>query len=90
MTDKVYIVTVDDAEATMIISLHRTMEGALESWNKKRLELIETAQSYIDEEESWDKDMWLRIKCSLEETDPEKIHGWPHDTPHITEYEVVD
>ena len=45
MTDKVYIVTVDDAEATMIISLHRTMEGALESWNKKRLELIETAQS---------------------------------------------
>lgn len=39
---KIYLVGISDPETNTIISVHKTYEGALKSWNKERLELIKS------------------------------------------------
>jgi hypothetical protein len=85
---KIYVVTVNDCESTSIRHIHKTMEGALETWNCTRLELIEDCKRALERHPR--DEMYQRMVCCLEDTNPQTIDNWPHDTPNITEYELED
>jgi len=90
----VYVVTISDCEATEIVSIHQTMEGALTAWNEARLSLIEGFRGmldYCEKDNSFDGgEMYKRMICCLEETRPEKINNYPHEAPYITGYDLEE
>jgi hypothetical protein len=97
MPNKVFIVSVEDCESSSIVSVHHTREGALKSWNFARLRLIEQYKQMVkalSEKETkyaWDKDdMYVRMIRNLECEDPDTINNYPHETPCIDGYTVVE
>lgn len=91
---KVFVVSVSDAEASRVVSIHETYEGALKAWNEERLRLIkdyERFKSYqIVRGNSHDYDnMWNENIRNLQCEDPEKIDDYLQDAPYITEYDVL-
>ncbi len=85
----VYVVGHDGPEHNEIRSIHESSEGALNAWNKLRLELLKQAKSFL-ERETKSKDMWERMVENLSVEDPEKIDNYPHETPYIRVYEVEE
>lgn len=90
----VFVVGVSDAEANHIVSIHKTYEGALNTWNKVREELIKTAKEmkfynvsrgYCH---SYDSDINKDIDA-LQCDDPTKIDNYPQDTPYINKYKIL-
>lgn len=91
---KVFVVSISDAEANTIISIHETYEGALKVWDNERLRLIKEVKRlksfWVVRGHSHDYDNMLNKDIeNLQCEDPEKIYNFPQDTPHITEYEVL-
>lgn len=90
----VFVVGVSDAEANNIVSLHETYEGALETWNKERKELIKLYKKmkFMNVSRGWsheyDNNYNRHIDALLCE-DPTKIDNYPLDTPYITEYKIL-
>ena len=88
---RIFVVGDSGPEHNNVISIHRTYEGALKAWNRRRLELIEEAQSYLKSMTSEsEKEMYERIIKNLSCEDPEKINNSPHETPYIREWEVKE
>ena len=97
MCDKVYIVTVSDCESSWIVSVHKTMEGTRRAWEVERVNLIAEYKHMIEalnEKETdydWNHDeMYIRMIENLQCSDPEEIDNYPHETPNILTYEVVE
>lgn len=86
---KVYVVGDHGPEHNSIRSIHKTYDGALKTWEVLRLELLEDAKSALKADKH-DPEMWQRIVDNLSCQDPEKIDNYPHETPFIKEYEVLE
>ena len=94
-TKLVYVVGISDAEANSIVSIHRTYEGALKSWNKERIRLIKVYKQskYISVVRGWSHDFDNGDNIEIENLsceDPEKIDNYPQETPYISTYELLD
>jgi hypothetical protein len=89
---EVFVVTISDAESTMIVSIHETYEGAYNSWNKERIDIINGLEKVVGalqrkEHYNWQKDeMYTRMFKNLSCEDPVKIDNHPHETPEILTY----
>ncbi|MBS3147909.1 hypothetical protein J4219_03420 [Candidatus Woesearchaeota archaeon] len=88
---RIFVVGDSGPEHNNVISIHRTYEGALKAWNRRRLELIEEAQSYLKSMTSEsEKEMYERIIKNLSCEDPERIDNYPQETPYITEKKLQE
>jgi len=91
----VYVVETGDCESSWIISIHKTREKALVTWNEQRIELIRRAKEMLEfcktaGEHACSVGTYEREIENLSETDPEKIDNYPHDCVHLTEHELED
>jgi len=91
----VFIVGVSDAEANRVVSIHKTYDGALKSWNKERKELIKlykrmkfmsVSRGYSHEYDNGDNKNIENLSCE----DPKVIDNYPLDTPYISEFELEE
>ncbi len=89
----VFVVGISDAEANIIVSIHKTYEGALKIWNKERKELIKlhkkmkfisVSHGYSHEYDNGYNRNIENLSCE----DPKTIDNYPLDTPYITEFEL--
>ena len=88
---RIFVVGDSGPEHNNVISIHRTYEGALKAWNRRRLELIEEAQSYLKSMTSEsEKEMYERIIKNLSCEDPERIDNYPQETQNITEKKLQE
>jgi len=89
---KVYLVGHSGPEHNLIISVHRTREGALKAWNRIRINLKrEAAEGYAywkpkGESVSIYEGMIKNLSCK----DPALINNYPWETPYIDERELED
>lgn len=91
----IFVVEVCDAEATSIVSIHKTYEGALKSWNKKREELLkdfkrmkfwQVSRGWTHEYDSDYNKLIENLSCE----NPEEIDNYPHDTPYIRKFNLEE
>jgi hypothetical protein len=95
---KVYLVGEKYAEGNYIDSIHKTYNGAVKEWDKKRIEMLKDRQESLKRQkiETNDEknDSYIRILKqvikSLKEKDPNKIDCWPHPEPYIQEMELLE
>lgn len=88
---EVFIVGHHGPEHNHIESAHQTYEGALNAWNKLRLELIERVKEMSEfcQKEGYNdnyKEMIEKLSCE----DPDKIDNYPQETPYIQKWEVKE
>ena len=86
---KVYVVGSHGPEENNIHSIHFTYEGAFKEWNVLRINLLKRAKLFI-KESKYSKEMYGRMIKNLSCEDPEKIDNYPHETPYIHQYEIVE
>ncbi|MFA4819745.1 MAG: hypothetical protein WC613_02180 [Candidatus Aenigmatarchaeota archaeon] len=86
---KIYIVGDHGPEHNSIHSVHKTREGALKAWNRRRLYLLREARQFL-KGSKYGKDMWKEIIKNLSCKDPKKIDNYPQETPYIQEMEVKE
>ena len=85
----VYIVGIESPDSGGVSSAHKTLQGALKSWNKLRKELLNKAKYYLKNSNSKDsKDMFGEIVKNLSCEDYKLIDNYPHETPCIREYKL--
>lgn len=87
---KVYLVGHNGPEHNSVISIHKTKEGALKSWNEIRKELLNDAKKSLKRADKAIKEMYERMVKNLSCTDPKKIDNYPQETPYIQEKEIQD
>jgi len=90
---KIFIVGDYGPEHYTIISIHKTKEGALKTWNKHRLELLEQAKESLErnkKDHQEIREMYERMVKNLSEEDPETIDNGAHNTPFLQEYKVEE
>ena len=89
---KVYVVGQKGVDHNMIMSIHKTYEGALKSWHKLRLILLKDARNTLRRYESGKderhKKMHQKMVKNLSCKDPDKIDNGPHETPYILEWDL--
>ena len=85
---KIYIVGDSGPEHNSIFSIHETYKGALKSWNKLRIDLLNKAKYSLKKNHKWSRDMYMEMIKNLSCTDPEKIDNYPQETPYIREYKL--
>lgn len=86
---KAYLVGDCGPEHNNVYSVHKTYKGALQAWNKRRLELLHEAKSFLKSSNVM-KSMWQEMVKSLSCKDPKKIDNYPHETPYIQAYDVEE
>lgn len=88
----VWLVGITNAEEWDVQYVCSTKEKALKRWDEVRKSIIRQYSGFLDHEEKYIPDSFLRIvqRCliNLKETDPEKMDNYPQDQPHIVEMEV--
>lgn len=88
---KIYIFGEWGPESNTVISVHKTREGAMKAWEKKRLIMLEDAKDYMKSRPEGKK-MYAEMVKVYSCKDPDKMQrlsSWC-DTPYIQEKEVVD
>jgi len=89
---KVYIVTIDDVEGTAIKAVCATKEIAVKILFEERDNLIKGYKEQIKyfKKEYPNDDMYEKMVENLSHDDYENWRNYPHDVPHIREFEVID
>lgn len=88
---KVYLVGDHGPEHNFVISVHKTMGGALKAFQARRLKLLEEAKEGLKREaDGCMKEMYEEIVTKLSETNPDKIDNYPQETPYIREMDVLE
>jgi len=89
---KIYLVGIRDADGSTIYHACLSKETALIRWNELRLQIIKDVSEKIDYFKSKDQEMfcdvYYRILDAMQETDPNKMRGFPHEEPFINEMEA--
>ena len=84
----VYVVGDYGPEHNNIVSIHKSYEGALKSWEQLRRELTQKAKYYLKNPDKFSKKMFSEIVKNLSCKDPKLIDNYPHETPYIYEKEL--
>jgi hypothetical protein len=87
---KVYIVGDRGPEHNSVLSIHKNYRGALNAWNKLRLNLLNKAKKFLKNSDKLDKDMYDEMVRNLSCKDPKKIDNYPQETPYISEYKLEE
>ena len=96
---KVWLVGVYDAEGNEVEFVCSTHEKALEKFHELRKGLIEQyRESILLNDDTKDRDidmscfnkMYEKMIDRLQEEDPSLIDNYPHDTPYVSEREVIE
>lgn len=75
----VYIVGISDNEFNKVYNLHSTYEGALKSWNRIRLELLDDIKRMKELGYEGYEEQISNLSCE----DPLKINNGINETPYI-------
>ncbi len=87
---KVYIVGDCGPEHNSIISIHKSYNNALKTWNKLRLELLNRAKYSLKNSDKDSEEIYKEMVKNLSCKDPKKIDNYPHETPYINEYKLKE
>jgi len=90
MKEKVYLVGYCGPESNNVCYVCKTKEKALKRFNEIRKDFLKDAKkmkNFVTKKFGFDE-MWNRIIKNLQETDPDKIDNYPHETPYIQEMEL--
>jgi len=91
----VYIVGDYGPEHTFIKSVHGSRKGALKAWNEHRLLLKNSAKEWLKRCQKTGRDNCMieileREIKNLSCKSPKEISNYPHDTPFLWKYELLD
>jgi len=84
----VYLVGTATCDGNSVKSIHKTYEGALNAWNSEKLRLIAGHRTMI--EHGYDNDRYSEMIKNLENEDPETIDNYPHETPYIDKFTLLE
>ena len=89
---KIYIVGIRDAEQNTISHIHMSYDGALKSFQKVRLELLEDVKRicFYEMETLRNSNLSQKEIENLMCEDPKTIDNYPLDTPYIEEFELEE
>lgn len=87
---KIYIVGDCGPEHNSVLSIHKSYNKALKTWNKLRLEFLNKAKYYLKKSDKYSKDMYEEMVKNLSCKDPKKMDNYPQETPYIKEYKLEE